>query len=119
MKLPSKIYFHVSQTRDDGWLIREAFFHETGSLETLLSEIDDDTVGVILLEDGVEQDASEDVAKAWFKASQDEIDIEDGEAMVPDFIRNNAGDLVADFEGEAAVALLNEQRHQREYSRAS
>lgn len=120
MKLPSKIYFHISQTKNDGWLVREFFFYDSDPLATLLDEIDDDTVGVILLEDGVEQDVSEDVAGAWFAACKDGIDFDLGEALVPDFIRSNAGDLVADLEGEVATAKLNEQHHnEHQFSRAS
>lgn len=120
MRLPAKMYFHISQPKDDGWLIREAFFYEVGNLDVLLSEIDDDTVGVILLEEGIEQDVSEDVAAAWFKKCRNEIAIDLGEALVPDFIRRHAGNLVADLEGEAAVAALNERHfNEHQFSRAS
>lgn len=111
LRWPAKAYFQMANMGKFGFVICELSVCEAGDISAAARAIEDDTVSIWLLEDGVLTNASEDVAAEWMRLFRNEIDFDLGEALVVDFIRNNAGDLVADLEGEVATAKLNEQHH--------
>lgn len=111
-KLPSRIFFHFADHRELGRTLCETDLASAGSIEAAAQSIDDYTIGFVLLEDGVETDASEDVAAAWMKLHGDEVEFDkNDEPLVPQFIIDHAGDALDDLAGEIACEVLNNQRH--------
>ena len=120
IQFPERAYFQVFSSSQHGWVFREVILAEAGNIEMAAASVDDDTVSFHLIELGIITDASEDVAAKWMQINRGDIDIRDGEAVVPQFIRDHAPDLIADLEGEIAVAALNNRHHnEHEFARAS
>lgn len=112
---PSRIFLQIWKA-SDGLYIRETAIATAGDLETAARSVDDDTVAFRLLEDGVLTDASEDVAREWWRLFGDEVEFDgNDEATVPRFIREFCSEQIDELYGELETARTEHYAAQRDY----
>ena len=113
MTFPPKVYFHIGKEKR-GLVFQETDLATAGSIESAAESVDDFTHSFWLLEDGVLTDVSEDVALEWTKTGDIRF-TEDGDPLVPDFIRNHASEALDQLFGQIAVERINNRQLYSDY----
>lgn len=114
---PRKIYFQTCRINGKA-LVCEADYDTCHSLTEAAKSVDDHTLEFFLMDDGVFTDASEDVAREWWRLYGEEVEFDgNDEPMVSEFIRNLCSEQIDELYGELETQRADHFQAQRDYYR--